>query len=249
MGRSERLTRTAPFFRIHAILFCARSGRTSDPPFHGWNDKMATGGDNRSSSDVIGVLFGVEKLDGCRAVQTLFGRVRYQHASVPVVDGDITAALGQLLSRTWRCQAFAANCRGDSNRRMLLCNAADRLRCRECFATCFASRIIAKQRHTIGSNGDRCHPLATRSENGCRHLCRANPSHRSNSHRGRRVKSLTSTTRASRGLPDWRVARARRSRASKCSDYPRAVGRFKTVGRHEPRCQADSLATTAASPR
>jgi hypothetical protein len=47
---------------------------------------------------VIGVLFGVEKLDGCRAVQTLFGRVRYQHVSVPVIDGDITAALDQLLS-------------------------------------------------------------------------------------------------------------------------------------------------------
>ncbi len=59
---------------------------------------MATGGDNRSSSDVIGVLFGVEKLDGCRAVQTLFGSVRYQHASVPVVDGDISAAMVQLLN-------------------------------------------------------------------------------------------------------------------------------------------------------
>ncbi len=59
---------------------------------------MATGGDNRSSSDVIGVLFGVDKLDGCRAIQTLFGRVRYQHASASVVDGDITAALGQLLN-------------------------------------------------------------------------------------------------------------------------------------------------------
>ena len=58
---------------------------------------MATGGDNRSSSDVIGVLFGVEALHGCRAVQTLFGSVRYQHAKAPVVNGDITAAMGQLL--------------------------------------------------------------------------------------------------------------------------------------------------------
>ena len=176
-------------------LFARGPSRTSDPPFHGWNDKMATGGDNRSSSDVIGVLFGVRELDGCRAVKTLFGSVRYQHASVPVVDGDMTDCAGPSC-----CSELGA-----AKLSLPIAAAIPTEECyfatrpiasgrRECFATCFASRIIAKQCRTIGSNGDRRHPLATRSENGRRHLCRPDPTDRSDSHRGCRVKSLTSAT-------------------------------------------------------
>ena len=58
---------------------------------------MTTNADNRSSSDVIGVLFEPDRLDGCRAVKTLLGRVRYQRACVEVVDGDLDQALGELL--------------------------------------------------------------------------------------------------------------------------------------------------------
>lgn len=58
---------------------------------------MATGGDHRTSSDVIGVLFGVDRLHGCRAAQTLFGTVRYQHVSVNVANGDLDAAISELL--------------------------------------------------------------------------------------------------------------------------------------------------------
>jgi hypothetical protein len=58
---------------------------------------MTTTGDSRTSSDVIGILFGAKRLDGCRAMKTLFGSVRYRHGSVEVVGGDIDAALGKLL--------------------------------------------------------------------------------------------------------------------------------------------------------
>jgi hypothetical protein len=60
---------------------------------------MTTKGDNRSSSDVIGVLFGADKLHGCRAVSTLFGSVRYQHAAVDIVDEDLDQALAELLGQ------------------------------------------------------------------------------------------------------------------------------------------------------
>ncbi len=58
---------------------------------------MTTNGDNRSSSDAIGVLFGAGRLDGCRAMKTLFGSVRYRRASVEIIDGDLDAALAELL--------------------------------------------------------------------------------------------------------------------------------------------------------
>jgi hypothetical protein len=58
---------------------------------------MTSTRDTPSSPDVIGVLFGADRLFGCRAVPTLFGSVRYQQANVDVVDGDLTAALAELL--------------------------------------------------------------------------------------------------------------------------------------------------------
>lgn len=59
---------------------------------------MTTSGSDRSSSDAIGVLFGTEQLFGCRASKTLLGRVRYRHASVDIVDGDLNAAFSELLN-------------------------------------------------------------------------------------------------------------------------------------------------------
>lgn len=53
--------------------------------------------DTSSSPDVIGVLFAADKLFGCRAMPTLFGSVRYQQATVDVLDEDLTAALAELL--------------------------------------------------------------------------------------------------------------------------------------------------------
>lgn len=53
--------------------------------------------DTPSSSDVIGVLFDADRLFGCRAVPTLFGSVRYQHAVVDIVDQDLQSALAELL--------------------------------------------------------------------------------------------------------------------------------------------------------
>lgn len=53
--------------------------------------------DTPSSPDVIGVMFGADRLFGCRAVPTLFGSVRHHHATIDIVDGDITTALAELL--------------------------------------------------------------------------------------------------------------------------------------------------------
>ncbi len=60
---------------------------------------MTTIGDNRSSSDVIGILFGAQRLDGCRAIKTMFGSVRYRRASVDLLDGDLDSALTSLLEQ------------------------------------------------------------------------------------------------------------------------------------------------------
>jgi hypothetical protein len=49
---------------------------------------MTTNADNQSSSDVVGILFKEDRLDACRASQTLFGGVRYQYASAPILDSE-----------------------------------------------------------------------------------------------------------------------------------------------------------------
>ncbi len=58
---------------------------------------MTTSNDVRSNSDVIGILFGRKKLDGCRVARTMFGTMRYQRESVEIVAGDLDAALDELL--------------------------------------------------------------------------------------------------------------------------------------------------------
>ncbi|NND98741.1 MAG: hypothetical protein HKN47_15580 [Pirellulaceae bacterium] len=58
---------------------------------------MTTNSDPRANTDAIGVMFGRDQLDGCRASQTMFGTVRYQRATVTIVDGDIDTALRELL--------------------------------------------------------------------------------------------------------------------------------------------------------
>lgn len=60
---------------------------------------MTTSTDNRSSSDVVGILFDHDKLHGCRVAKTLLGSVRYQRASVDLVGGDLATALAELFSR------------------------------------------------------------------------------------------------------------------------------------------------------
>ncbi len=60
---------------------------------------MTTISDVRSNSDAIGILFGQQELDGCRATQTMFGSVRYRRASARIVDGDLDAALLSLLNQ------------------------------------------------------------------------------------------------------------------------------------------------------
>ncbi len=60
---------------------------------------MTTNNDVQSNSDVIGVLFGRQKLDGCRITRTLFGTTRHQQRSVELVDGDLDTALDELLDQ------------------------------------------------------------------------------------------------------------------------------------------------------
>ncbi|MGB7344007.1 MAG: hypothetical protein WBD20_07325 [Pirellulaceae bacterium] len=60
---------------------------------------MSTKGDVQSSNDAIGVMFGQETLEGCRASRTVFGTVRYQHAKVSIKGGDIDVALAKLLAQ------------------------------------------------------------------------------------------------------------------------------------------------------
>ena len=66
---------------------------------YGWEHKMTTHRDNRSTSDVIGVLFGTNRLHGCRALKTMFGGLRYRRAEVDVIDNDLDAALPELLKQ------------------------------------------------------------------------------------------------------------------------------------------------------
>ncbi|MDA8744057.1 hypothetical protein N9N28_05440 [Rubripirellula amarantea] len=58
---------------------------------------MTTNADNQSSSDVVGILFMNDRLDGCRAIQTFFGSIRYQHATVSIDNGDLATALQDLM--------------------------------------------------------------------------------------------------------------------------------------------------------
>lgn len=60
---------------------------------------MTTNRDHQSSSNCVGVLFAADRLDGCHAVKTLFGSVRYRRASVSIVESDIDAALVELLKQ------------------------------------------------------------------------------------------------------------------------------------------------------
>ena len=66
---------------------------------------MTTNRDNRSSSDCVGVLFNTSRLVGCRASKTLFGTIRYRQASMEVVDGDVDAALVELLKKLGATQS------------------------------------------------------------------------------------------------------------------------------------------------
>ena len=60
---------------------------------------MSTNSDVRSNTDAVGISFGRDKLDGCRAQRTIFGTVRHLQASVDIVDNDVSAALESLLSQ------------------------------------------------------------------------------------------------------------------------------------------------------
>lgn len=90
----SRVLRDPPFFHVTAAT---EAVERLGPQVHGWNDKMTTNRDNRSSADVIGVLFEAQRLVGCRAIKTMFGRVRYRRACVAIVDHDIDEALTTLL--------------------------------------------------------------------------------------------------------------------------------------------------------
>lgn len=59
---------------------------------------MSTGSE-RSRNQAVGILFGRQHLHGCRATTTVFGSVRYEYASVSVVDGDIESAFSELLKQ------------------------------------------------------------------------------------------------------------------------------------------------------
>ena len=58
---------------------------------------MTTNAENQSSSDVVGILFAHDRLEGCRTSQTLLGRVRRQYASVPIQDGDLESSFTALM--------------------------------------------------------------------------------------------------------------------------------------------------------
>ena len=60
---------------------------------------MTTNADNQSSSDVVGILFKNDRLDACRARQTIFGGVRYEYASVPIQGDDLAAAMKDVVSQ------------------------------------------------------------------------------------------------------------------------------------------------------
>ena len=60
---------------------------------------MTTNAENQSSSDVVGILFKKDRLDGCRARQTLFGGVRYEYASVPLSGDDLASTLQALIDQ------------------------------------------------------------------------------------------------------------------------------------------------------
>ena len=66
---------------------------------YGRDHDMATNSDVRSNSDAIGILFGRDKLNGCRAIRTVFGSVRHQQTNVEIVNGDVDAALKTLLEQ------------------------------------------------------------------------------------------------------------------------------------------------------
>ncbi|WP_149753007.1 hypothetical protein [Rubripirellula obstinata] len=60
---------------------------------------MTTNAENQSSSDVVGILFKNDRLDACRARQTIFGGVRYQYASTAIQDGDLAAATKEVIAQ------------------------------------------------------------------------------------------------------------------------------------------------------
>ena len=60
---------------------------------------MTSNADHQSSSDVVGILFKSDQLDGCRASQTFFGSVRYQYANAAIVNGDLEAAIKDLMQQ------------------------------------------------------------------------------------------------------------------------------------------------------
>ena len=54
--------------------------------------------DVRSSNDCVGIQFGSQRITGCRASKTVLGGVKYQYAEAGLRDGDLGAALSQLLT-------------------------------------------------------------------------------------------------------------------------------------------------------
>lgn len=55
-------------------------------------------GDNEPSGDCLGILFGRDVLEGCRATRSLFGSVRYQRATAAQNGRSLSETLSELLT-------------------------------------------------------------------------------------------------------------------------------------------------------
>ena len=84
--------------------------------------------DVRNSNDAIGIQFGPDRITGCRATKTMLGSVKYQYADAIVTDGDLNTALADSFGFTRRRKKSATDSGGDSDRRVLLRDASDRIR-------------------------------------------------------------------------------------------------------------------------
>lgn len=100
-GRFAKHKRTAPFFGFRdSRLPDSRLSNSRLEIYTGGSIRiMTTNADNQSSSDVVGILFKNDRLDACRARQTVFGGVRYQYASAAIQGDDLAAALKDVIAQ------------------------------------------------------------------------------------------------------------------------------------------------------